>query len=350
MARDLYTGLEGTRPPREKGHWGRFAVLIALLLFGLAAWFYLDPTPEADGSPRRPVVVREGEGWREAAARLHEQGIVRQPLTFQAIVLLSGERSNLRPGRYRLARGTSSRDLIAILTDPSSAATLVVPEGWRLEQMGEALAEHGAATPEQWRAALASPPASPLLRARPDGAGLEGYIYPGSYSLTADDPAAQLVREGVRNLEERLTPEIRTGFARQGLSVHEGLTVASIVEREARVARERPVIASVYLNRLDQGMRLQADPTTQYAVGEPGNWWKGGLTAGDLRDPSPYNTYVHAGLPPGPICSPGIAAIRAVAEPADTAFLYFVARGDGGHAFAETYEEHRENVRRYLGR
>ncbi|MDP9379356.1 MAG: endolytic transglycosylase MltG [Chloroflexota bacterium] len=353
MARELYTPTppRPAQTQRPDAHWPRFAVLVALLLGAVAAWMYLDPTPSAEGSRPATVVVREGEGWNEATEQLRAKGLVRRPLVFKAIVLISGERGNLMPGRYQIAKGTGSRDIINTLTNPSNPLTLVIPEGWRLGQIREAMVAKKLVTPQEWSSALDSPPESPLLESRPPNAGLDGYVYPGSYSFTdGSNPAAELLREGVASLEEQLTPEIRAGLREQGLSIHQGLTVASIVEREAQVPRERPIIASVYLNRLNQGMRLQADPTTQYAVGEPGDWWKTGLTRTDLRDPSPYNTYVHEGLPPGPICSPGIASIKAVAMPADTDYLYFVARGDGSHEFARTYAEHERNVQRYLRR
>lgn len=349
MARDLLTAprraLRGADP-----RWRRFAALVALLLGALALWLYLDPTPGADGSAPATIVVRQGEGWTEVAERLRERGIVRRPLTFKAIVLLSGVRAGLMPGRYEIARGTSSRDIIAALTDPGTAGDLVIPPGWRLEQVGEALASRRLSDRGEWEDALNSPPDSTVLETRPPGASLEGYIYPGTYRFTQRDAARELVGEAVSRLEADVTPEITAGLEARGLSLHEGLTLASIIERETRLPEERPVVASVYLNRLRRGMRLQADPTTQYAVGEPGDWWKAGLTREDLRSTSPYNTYAHEGLPPGPICSPGLPALRAAAQPAETEYLYFVARGDGGHAFAETYEEHLRNVRRYLGR
>lgn len=349
MARELFTDRR-TQARRSDAHWPRFAVLVVMLLGAIGAWFYLNPTPRANGRPPATVVVREGEGWTEVTDRMHQAGIVRRPLTFKALVLLSGERARLMPGRYQLDVGTSSRDLISALTDPSSASTIVVPEGWREEQVGEALVQEGLATEVEWRAAVANPPQVRVLANRPQESGLTGYLYPGTYRFTEQDVAQQMVREATLALQERLSAEIRAGLQKQGLSLHEGLTLASIVEREAQVPRERPVIASVYLNRLREGMRLQADPTTQYAVGTPGEWWKKSLTRSDLQSRSPYNTYVHEGLPPGPICSPGIASIEAVAFPEETSYLYFVARGDGGHAFSRTYEEHERNVQRYLGR
>ena len=350
MARDFSTTQTTRDRTRPKAHWGRFVILVCLLAAAVAGWLYLDPTPPADESTPATVVIPQGSGWEEATAALHEQGLVRRPLTFKAIVLLSGARGSLLPGSYTLRKGTSSRDLIATLTDPGAGAALVIPEGWRLEQIGEELVRKKLSTQEEWDAAISAPPASPALRSKPTSVDLEGYIYPGSYAFAEANAGAELVRAGLRNLERELTPELTSGMSAQGLTIHEGLTVASIVEREAQVPDERAVIASVYLNRLKVGMRLQADPTTQYAVGTSDAWWKSGLTKSDLGDPSPYNTYVHEGLPPGPICSPGIAAIRAVARPARTEYLYFVARGDGSHAFAATYAEHEANIQRFQGR
>lgn len=331
-------------------HWVRFWVLLALVGAALAAWLYLDPTPSGDSASARTIIVRQGDGWIETTEQLRKAGIVRRPLTFKALVLLSGERARLMPGRYQLQAGTSSRDIIAALTDPSSASTVIVPQGWRQEQVGELLVEKGLATDAEWRAAVEGPADVPVLADKPRQVGLTGYLYPGTYRFTEEDAANQMVREALAALQEQLTADILSGLDEQGLSIHEGLTLASIVEREAQAPQERAIIASVYLNRLRNGMRLQADPTTQYAVGEPGEWWTSGLTRSDLRDPSPYNTYVHEGLPPAPICSPGAASIRAVAFPEQTPYLYFVAKGDGTHAFAETYEEHERNVNRYLRR
>lgn len=350
MARDLYRSHDPRlRKPRAK-NWPVFWALVALLAIVPFAWWYLDPTPSRDGSEPVAFVVREGEGWTEVTERLRQRGLIRRPLVFKAIVQLSGARSGLLPGRYQLRRGTSSRDLIGALTDKENQSSLTVPEGWRTEQIGERLVAQGLATSEQWRMALRTPPDSPVVASRPENVGLEGYIHPGTYVFTEENVAAQLITDGIRNLEKQLTPELLTKIEAQGLSAHDALTVASIVERETSLPAERPIVASVYLNRLRRGMKLQADPTTQYAVGRPGNWWKAELTREDLRNPSPYNTYVHEGLPPGPIASPGTASIEAVAQPARTRYLFFVAKGDGGHAFAVTYEEHQANVRRYLGR
>jgi UPF0755 protein len=157
-----------------------------------------------------------------------------------------------------------------------------------------------------------------------------------------------------RQFDKSVTPKLRQQLNARGLTLHQAVTLASIVEREAAVPAEQPIIASVYLNRLKRDMPLQADPTVQFAVASANlaealgfGYWKRELTRTDLQLPSPYNTYVQRGLPPGPICSPGLSALEAVANPAETEFLFFVASGDGRHVFAKTDTEHAANVQRY---
>jgi len=142
-----------------------------------------------------------------------------------------------------------------------------------------------------------------------------------------------------------VSPDLQQGFAAQGLTPYQGLILASIVQREAVVEEEMPLIASVYLNRLHSGMPLEADPTVQYALGHPGQWWKSPLEAGDTQVESPFNTYRRSGLPPAPIANPGETALRAVAFPANTSYLFFRAAcdGSGRHVFSETYQEHLQN-------
>lgn len=335
-------------PRKQSAHWPLFfAILAVLIALPIIWWFVLSPTPHTQSSRPGTFVVREGEGWQETTTHLQDQGYVKQPLTFEAIVMLDGARGKLLPGRYELRRGMSARDIISTLTNESAAASITIPEGWRTEQIESRMIAEGLTTRAQWEQALSNPPDNPVLTSKPSGVPLQGYIFPDTYRFTEKNAARQLVYDSLATLNSKLTPTIRTGFAKQGLTVHQGLTLASIVEREAQVPWERPIIASVYLNRLHRGMKLQADPTTQYAVGKPGNWWPSHLTYGDLANPSPYNTYVHKGLPPGPICNPGLPSIEAVAKPAHTQYLYFVAKGDGTHVFAKTYAEHERNVQQY---
>jgi UPF0755 protein len=196
---------------------------------------------------------------------------------------------------------------------------------------------------------------APGPQGRAPGAGLVGYLFPAAYPIECDTTPDTLVRTMLDTFVEEVPAALLAEAQREGFTTNEVLALASIVEREAVVKEERAVIASVYRNRLEEDMGLDADPTVQYAVATPASvarngWWKQELTVDDLANRSPYNTYVHEGLPPGPIASPGFEAIEASVRPATTDFLFFVAKGDGRHAFARTLTEHNRNVAQYLGR
>jgi UPF0755 protein len=192
-----------------------------------------------------------------------------------------------------------------------------------------------------------------FLRNKPAGANLEGYLFPDTYFFGRTTTVEDAVKQMLENFDRKFSEELRQEAANLGLGVHTVLTLASIVEREAQVPEERPIIAGVFLRRLRLGIPLEADPTVQYAVGsDPESvakygYWKKELTQADLEVDSPYNTYRRMGLPPGPIANPGLDSIVAVVRPAETNYLYFVAKPDGSHAFAETLEEHLRNVEMY---
>jgi UPF0755 protein len=193
----------------------------------------------------------------------------------------------------------------------------------------------------------------PLLADRPPGANLEGYLFPETYRLPAQATPEDLLTRMLETMQARLPIGWESMAAAQGLSLFEVLTLASIVEREAVVPAERPTIASVYLNRIKEGMYLQADPTVQYAMGyqpDSGLWWKTPVTLEEYQNVnSPYNTYLYPNLPPGPIASPGASSIMAVLQPAQTTYLFFLGIGDGSHIFADTFEEHERNIQLYQG-
>jgi UPF0755 protein len=190
-----------------------------------------------------------------------------------------------------------------------------------------------------------------FLAGLPEGASLEGFLFPDTYRLPPDADAAYLVDAMLTNFGDKVTPAMRQFYGAQGLSLREAVTLASIVQREAVLAEERPLIAGVYFNRLAQNIPLSADPTVQYAAGYDAatdSWWKVPLYVSDLELDSPYNTYIYAGLPPGPIAAPSLGALEAVANPAPSDFLFFVAdcRADraGAHDFSVTFDEHLAKV------
>ncbi|MCS6801860.1 MAG: endolytic transglycosylase MltG [Chloroflexota bacterium] len=311
----------------------------------------LDPTPIA-------FTVEPGDDAGTIARRLKEQGLIGDERLFRYLASATGLGVAIQVGQYELRRDMTSRAILEKLARGEVLLrTFTVPEGWQALQIVEGLEKQGVGDRAALSAALAqltaSPPPGTLAAARPPGQSLEGYLFPETYRLARDATPIEALTLMLRQLDEAFTPELRAAVAARGLTPHQALTLASIVEREAVKAEEQPIIAAVFLNRLRLGMPLQADPTVQFALAlDPvrrarDGYWKKDLTVEDLAIDSPYNTYRVPGLPPGPICSPGLGALRAVAKPAEVDYLYFVARPDGSHAFARTLAEHNANVARY---
>jgi UPF0755 protein len=229
---------------------------------------------------------------------------------------------------------------------------VTVPEGWRAEQIAEVLAEEMSVDGEAFLDLVQGRHFDyEFLQDWPPEATLEGVLFPDTYLLQVQPTALDIIERMLANFDQRFTAEMRQAAVEQEMTIYRVVTLAAIVEREAVVAKERPVIAGVFLNRLEEGMKLEADSTVQYAMGyqeDAGQWWKTPVTLEEFAQvDSPYNTYLHRGLPPGPICNPGLASIQAVLEPVESDYLYFFARGDGSHAFAETFEEHLQNQQKY---
>jgi len=314
------------------------------------------PEVSATVSPQlTEVVIESGSLGADIIETLVDRGVIEDTRRLELLLAFRGVAAELRAGRYEFPTPAPASEVIRKLSlGLTSELLLAIPEGRRLEELGALVETAEVATEAEWAQALAAPHDRPFLASRPEGADLLGYLLPASFATTPDTTAEELVEAMLDTFGEQVTPDLIAEAEAQGLTLHEVLTLASIVEREAVVAEERPTVASVFRNRLTLGMPLQADPTVQFAIASEESvaeygWWKQELTIDDLAFDSPYNTYVYAGLPPGPIANPGIDAIVATIRPADTNYLYFVAMGDGSHAFAETLEEHNANVERYMG-
>ena len=222
--------------------------------------------------------------------------------------------------------------------------------GWRLEEIAANLPFSGLdIDPQDFLKAASQPPAeSSLSQFIPPSTNVEGFLFPGDYQVRRSTSAEDFVLILLQTFDEQVTGELRQGFERQGLSLFQAVTLASIVERETIIDDEMPMIASVFYNRLASSLKLDTDPSVQYAVGynpTQKTWWTNPLSRADLQIDSPYNTYLYPGLPPGPIANPGLAALHAVAFPAQTPYYYFRAACDnsGRHNFSETYQEHLQN-------
>jgi UPF0755 protein len=307
--------------------------------------------------------IEAGETALTVADRLRALGLIHDAELFGQLLRYNGLDTRLQTGSYQLRRNMTMREIGAALYQGYSARGVVrVPPGWRMEQLAEHLAVTETMDGYQFlrRAREGTGIDHYLLADRPPGQSYEGYLFPGTYILPEDSSPEMLIAQMINHMASRL-PANSFELARQrGLTFYQVLILASIVEREAVLPEERPLIASVYLNRLNPDnaeIYLRADPTVQYAMGyqrDTGQWWKSPVRLEEypLVD-SPYNTYLYPGLPPGPIASPGLESIMAVLQPAQTDYLFFVCRRPrcegGAHAFARTYEEHLQNVAVYWG-
>lgn len=315
--------------------------------------------PAGTGFTAVPFTVIPGQTADEITMALAQAGLVQDTDLFRNYLRYFGFDARLEAGDFLLDPSLTIPELALTLTDARAReVTLRFIEGWRLEEMADSLRQLRPARIDADVFLAIARRQEPFdlsrydfLASLPPDASLEGFLFPDTYRVPLDADAAYLVDLMLTNFGDRITPEIRQAYGAQGLSLREAVTLASIVQREAVVAEERPLIAGVFYNRLRADMRLQADPTVQYALGyqlEGDTWWKTPLYLGDLEINSPYNTYVHAGLPPGPIANPSLGALTAVATPVETDFLFFVADctavRPGSHAFSVTYEEHVAHV------
>lgn len=293
----------------------------------------------------RFVDIPPGTGAATIARRLQEAGIVRDAATFQAAVSWTGQSRQLQAGEYRFDRPTAAVDVVNRLARGDVyARPITFPEGLTIVEMSALYESRGFGPAAGFRAAARD--AARVRDLDPDAADLEGYLFPDTYALPRSTPPARLVAQMVERFRSVYSDDLRRAAQAQGLTTREVVTLASLVEKETAREDERPLVAAVYRNRLKIGMALQADPTVVYALRAAGRY-DGNIRRQDLLFDSPYNTYRHAGLPPGPIAAPGEASIRAVLEPASVSYLYFVSRNDGSHVFARTLAEHNRNVRRF---
>lgn len=287
-----------------------------------------------EGAPIR-VIIPAGASFRDAVDSLARVGLVTSPRLFRAYATMGGRDRALRAGTYRIPRGSNWPYIVEALTEGRGIVrTVTIPEGFDLQQIVPLLTRTlGVPRDSVERAVRDSAQREALDVPTPT---LEGYLFPDTYTFADGTTARDAVRMMIRRFEAKWKDEWTGRLDTLKLSRHDVLTLASIVEKEARLAEERPVISAVYHNRLRKGMLLQADPTVQYARGSH----TARVLHRDLEVESRYNTYKYPGLPPGPIAAPGAASIEAALYPADVPFLYFVAHPDGHHEFRRTFAEH----------
>ena len=293
------------------------------------------------GTPIR-VIIPRGATFGAAADSMHKAGIVGSSFMFKLYARAKQTDRNIKPGTYLIKRGTPWSEILSALHGGHGLVnTITIPEGFTVSRIAPLLAQALSVPADSVDAAVRD--TAMLHRVNSPGPTLEGYLFPDTYAFPDGTRPRDAVLEMVKRFEREWKPEWNARLDSLSLDRHEAVTLASIVEREAKVPTERPVIAAVYLNRIGQKMLLQADPTVQYARGKH----TPRLLHKDLEIDSPYNTYKYAGLPPGPIASPGGASLIATLYPASVPFLYFVAAPDGHHEFRRTLAEHEIAVKQF---
>jgi UPF0755 protein len=371
-----------TVPPRQRSSLGPFTFLLTVVLLLVGAYFVARPMAEdaivayvaehdtllrqeivrtivADrvkdevdqardnAAETRSFVIARGETAGQIGRRLEAEGIIRSALAFD-FVLYETERENaLQSGTYTVSAALTPRELAKVFEKaPGDQVVLRIIEGWRLTEVAAAVnkAFPSITTEAFTAAAVVGDRKNTVLAGLDAKASLEGYLFPDTYFMRPNMTASGVVDVLLNTFETKVGTTLRTASAARNMAIYDIVKLASIVEREARDRKESATIAGVYSNRLEIGMKLDADPTIQYALGE----WRE-LSLDDLKLDSPYNTYMYGGLPPTPIANPGLTALEGAAKPEDVPWFYFVAKSDGtgGHAFARTLDEHEANRVKY---
>jgi peptidoglycan lytic transglycosylase G len=304
-----------------------------------------DPNAES-----RMFVIARGEAIGSISRRLVSEGFVRSALAFTYVLYDTGREDSLQSGTYTISAGLTPRELSQIFEKaPGEQTVLRVIDGWRLTEVAAAVnkAFPNISRDDFMKAAVVGERHNTVLAGLAPDQSLEGFLFPDTYFFKPTATPADIVDTLLDQFEQRAGQTLRQAAVDSKMTIYDIVKLASIVEREARDRKESPTIAGVYANRLKIGMKLDADPTIQYAIGQ----WRE-LTLADLEIDSPYNTYKVAGLPPTPICNAGQAALEAAAKPADVPYFFFVAKNDGtgDHAFAKTIDEQEANRIKYGNR
>jgi UPF0755 protein len=294
--------------------------------------------------------IELGESTSSLSNRLQTEGYISSANAFRNYLLYTGLDTSIQAGEFMLSAALTPVEIAQALQDATpTEVPFGVLAGWRMEEIAAQLPTSGLSiTAQEFLASARSHPQGYIFtEGMPQNGSFEGFLFPGVYDLPRDITTGEFLAALAGGFEAQMTDELRQGFTNQGLTIYQAVTLASLVEREAVLDEEMPTIASVFLNRLANGMKLDSDPTVQYAAGfnpTQNTWWTNPVLDTSLE--SPYNTYLYPDLPPGPISNPGLPALRAVAFPADTNYFYFRAACDqsGRHIFAVTYEEHKANA------
>ncbi|EOD00124.1 endolytic transglycosylase MltG [Caldisalinibacter kiritimatiensis] len=322
-----------------------FTLLIILTLaFISAKQYYISQTqPVAvNNISEVTIVIPKGSSTSKIALILKENNLIRNELLFKFLCKVDGIDGKLKAGKYKLDNGMTPKEILNKLVEGGvlkETVKFTIPEGFELREIADRLANQRIVNKEEFLSMCEDisyfSDEFNFLNELPNNTTLEGYLFPDTYEVYKDATEEEIIRKMLKRFDEVYNEDIIKKAKQLDMTINEVITLASIIEREAQVDSERPLISAVFHNRLNIGMKLQSCVTVQYALGER----KQSLTYDDLEVESKYNTYLYKGLPPGPIASPGAASIEAAVKPADVDYIYFVANGDGTHTFTDNYKE-----------
>lgn len=312
-----------------------FCAVVVFAALGAFVWWKnaMAPVDEQDAT-LVTFVVPSGQGSKEISKRLATEGLIRSQIGFYLLIRFFNTNGQIQAGEFRLNKTMDARTIAKELTVGMMDAWVTIPEGWRVEEIATNIAK-GLDIPEKEFLSVAR----------------EGYMFPDTYSIPQDATAAGVAKILSDTFTEKVTPQMIADAKKAGLSLSSVVTLASLVEREGKTSQDRPVIAGILLNRLNQDWPLQVDATLQYVLGyqaQEKTWWKKELSDADKKIDSPYNTYMYAGLPPAPIANPGLEAIKAVIYPTKTEYMFYLHDAKGIAHYAKTIEEHEKNIADYL--
>lgn len=338
-------------PAQSLGGLRKYTLAAALLLQAGDLLTPVDPGVSSNGA-EVPFSILPGESTTSIIGRLWQAGLISNPGAFRSYLQYTGLDTSIQAGEYTLTPTMTSVEIARVFQSaPPGKVIFTMLAGWRIEEVAAVLPFSGLEIlPTDFlQAARTIPDGFSFSLQIPQANTIEGFLFPGTYELARETSLVELLNLLWSAFDRNLSAELLNGYTKNNLSLYEAITLASIIQREAVITDEMPMIASVFFNRLRIEMPLASDPTVQYARGYNPNqdtWWTNPLSAADLQIDSPFNTYLYPGLPPAPIASPGLDALKAVAFPAQTPYYYFRAAcdGSGHHNFAETYEEHLQNA------
>lgn len=322
-----------------------FCVLFLVIAGGLAG--YYGPNillPRKSGY----VHVLSNMTAADVAEEMHEGGYISSPLWFRIAAGVTGQAENLKEGEYTINSSMSLQTILGKLTSgKSEAARLVIPEGYTVRQIAQAVAKLGGNVTEEdfLAAAKGSDDLYPYMKGnRTVTFPTEGFLFPDTYFIPNNASAEDIIKMMLKNFDDHLTGDMKKEISQHNLSIYQFVTMASLVEKEAKYEKDRPLIASVFFNRLRIHMKLQSDASVSYAMGSH----KAAYSIAETQYDSPYNTYMYEGLPPGPIGNPGMESMKAIITAPDTSYLYFVADANGHNYFSMTYDGHMDNVQEHM--